>query len=139
MSVPADCPGCFDGHHERHDPDHGIRPGLLGGTRCGCTGDCADRSRVRWERLGWLEVGNLTTANGEPPVPAVAPNSTPRGVEAGPAPPEAHRAAQVADRLRALALAEVTAARHGSRVQKAAARAAASAYRLAAEIVEEEA
>lgn len=129
MSYTSDCPGCFAGHHERHDPNHGVRPGLIGGTQCRCSGDCASRTDARW----------TMPLPGKPPVPAVAPNGPPGVPEAGSGTPEAHRAAEgVAARLRALALAEVTAARHGTRVQKTAARAAARAYRLAAEMVEEE-
>jgi hypothetical protein len=43
----------------------------------------------------------------------------------------------VADRLRSLADAEIEAAKDGTRVQKTAAKAAATAYRLAAEMIEE--
>lgn len=44
-----------------------------------------------------------------------------------------------AGRLRLLAMADEEAAKHGSRNQKAAAKAAARAYRLAADMIEEEA
>ena len=45
----------------------------------------------------------------------------------------------VADRLRTLADADLEAAKDGTRIQRAAAKAAARAYRLAADMIEEEA
>lgn len=45
----------------------------------------------------------------------------------------------VVDRLRAMAAGEMAAAKHGTRVEKAVARAVARAYREAAEMIEEEA
>lgn len=43
MSVAAPCGSCLMGDHSRHDRDHGIREGLIGGSYCACTGDCAER------------------------------------------------------------------------------------------------
>jgi hypothetical protein len=43
MSVHVDCPSCAFGKHDRHDRDWGIKPGLIGGQSCGCTGDCPER------------------------------------------------------------------------------------------------
>lgn len=45
----------------------------------------------------------------------------------------------IVDRLRAMAAGEMAAAKHGTRVEKAVARAVARAYREAAEMIEEEA
>jgi len=43
VSRIVDCPACQSGHHERHVGPWNIRPGLLGGDRCVCPGDCTDR------------------------------------------------------------------------------------------------
>jgi hypothetical protein len=40
MSILRPCPACFTGDHERHDRDHGIRSGLIGGAFCACSGEC---------------------------------------------------------------------------------------------------
>lgn len=44
MSIASDCGPCLNGDHAHHDRDHGIREGVIGGTYCACTGDCAERS-----------------------------------------------------------------------------------------------
>lgn len=49
MSYPVDCLGCTTGKHERHDPAHGITPGLIGGTSCDCSGDCIERAEAAAE------------------------------------------------------------------------------------------
>lgn len=54
MSRPADCPSCAMGSHDRHDRAHGLRPGLIGGTYCDCTGDCAERFKAKGERFAQL-------------------------------------------------------------------------------------
>ena len=46
MSVQSDCPSCANGVHDNHDVDHGITPGLIGGTYCGCIGDCPERFEI---------------------------------------------------------------------------------------------
>ncbi len=51
MSAIVDCPACSNGRHEGHDAKHGVRPGLLGGAECNCSGDCADRHDAATERL----------------------------------------------------------------------------------------
>lgn len=43
MSLPSLCFPCSVGDHDKHNRDHGIRPGLIGGTYCPCEGNCADR------------------------------------------------------------------------------------------------
>lgn len=43
MSVSTDCYGCAMGKHGNHDPEFGITPGLIGGQRCDCAGDCHER------------------------------------------------------------------------------------------------
>lgn len=47
MAVASDCGPCAWGNHTHHDRDHGTIPGLLGGTYCACTGDCATRAAER--------------------------------------------------------------------------------------------
>jgi len=44
MSVHVDRPACTSGDHDRHNPEWGIRPGLIGGQYCACSGDCAERA-----------------------------------------------------------------------------------------------
>jgi hypothetical protein len=41
VSIESRCPSCAMGKHERHDRDFGIIEGCIGGTYCGCTGNCA--------------------------------------------------------------------------------------------------
>lgn len=70
MSRAQDCSGCLWGDHERHDPQHGIVEGLLGGEYCACTGDCAERAQVRAESVSaW--VGTLLS--GTPRTVAMTP------------------------------------------------------------------
>lgn len=55
MSFAADCAGCIAGDHTTHDPEHGLVPGVIGGTRCDCSGDCSDRATERDENFArWL-------------------------------------------------------------------------------------
>lgn len=49
MSLQADCPSCVTGDHDGHDANWGITPGLIGGSYCGCEGDCAERVKAREE------------------------------------------------------------------------------------------
>lgn len=51
MSIAVDCPACMLGEHDGHDALHGIIPGLIGGSRCDCEGDCAERAKAAWERM----------------------------------------------------------------------------------------
>lgn len=51
MSFPADCLSCVAGKHEGHNSKEGTRPGLIGGTVCNCTGDCAERAAAAWESI----------------------------------------------------------------------------------------
>jgi hypothetical protein len=51
MSLTADCPGCYSGHHDRHRQDWNIRPGVLGGSSCHCKGDCDRRARERYSKF----------------------------------------------------------------------------------------
>jgi hypothetical protein len=51
VSYPSLCGGCFSGNHSDHDRDHGIQPGLIGGTYCPCEGDCGEASDNRVTRL----------------------------------------------------------------------------------------
>jgi hypothetical protein len=64
MARADDCGPCRWGNHDQHDRDHGILPGLIGGTYCACTGDCAQRAETRAADIGaWFNqhVGALTT------------------------------------------------------------------------------
>jgi hypothetical protein len=45
VSYIQDCYACLKGNHDRHDPDWGTIPGVIGGAQCACTGDCAGRAR----------------------------------------------------------------------------------------------
>jgi hypothetical protein len=45
MSFPHECPACYRGDHDRHNRGHGLTPGLIGGTYCPCTGECATEQR----------------------------------------------------------------------------------------------
>lgn len=47
MSRAQECGGCMSGNHDQHDRDHGLRVGVIGGTYCDCTGDCAARFAAR--------------------------------------------------------------------------------------------
>jgi hypothetical protein len=61
MSTTVDCPACVYGNHDEHVADWGLRPGLIGGTRCDCKGDCADRAGEAYRRMmSTIEV-NLTS------------------------------------------------------------------------------
>jgi hypothetical protein len=51
VSVVEDCHGCRYGRHDEHDPDWGACPGLSGGVRCGCVGDCKQRLRERTRQV----------------------------------------------------------------------------------------
>lgn len=51
MSSIVDCPACFSGNHEEHKGDWGIIPGVIGGTRCECKGDCAERAQRAYEKF----------------------------------------------------------------------------------------
>lgn len=64
MSLEMDCSSCMRGKHEQHNRSEGLRPGLLGGTYCGCSGDCAERFDRAAERfMGWVR----GTENFDPP------------------------------------------------------------------------
>lgn len=40
-----DCIACMHGDHDHHvEMIHAAAPGLMGGARCPCTGDCAERN-----------------------------------------------------------------------------------------------
>ena len=39
------------GEHDRHDAGWGLRPGLIGGYRCDCPGDCAEKFARMAEEL----------------------------------------------------------------------------------------
>jgi hypothetical protein len=69
MAALVDCPGCQWGEHEKHDPKHGVIPGLIGGTVCACSGDCAERfERAREEWLAkWVHPFADTSDMDEPP------------------------------------------------------------------------
>ena len=55
MSLEMDCSSCMRGKHEQHNRSEGLRPGLLGGTYCGCSGDCAERfDRAAEWFMGWV-------------------------------------------------------------------------------------
>lgn len=51
MSIRVDCPACMSGNHEGHVQDWGLRPGLIGGSYCGCRGDCKERAEQAYKRL----------------------------------------------------------------------------------------
>lgn len=51
MSALADCPGCSQGDHSQHRAGWNVRPGVLGGSSCNCSGDCAQRHDAATERL----------------------------------------------------------------------------------------
>lgn len=51
MSLANDCTPCAVGNHAQHERDHGIKPGVIGGTYCACSGDCADRARALASQL----------------------------------------------------------------------------------------
>lgn len=68
MSIHRDCGGCMAGDHERHDGRHSGPSGLIGGTYCGCTGDCAERFaafRDQFARMFPVAAASPT----EPPTP----------------------------------------------------------------------
>lgn len=73
MSFPADCPACVMGNHEGHDPKHGLREGLIGGTRCDCVGDCADRL-LAWTRAAFGAVESDQADTEEEPVTESEPD-----------------------------------------------------------------
>lgn len=54
MSIAADCPSCFHGDHSGHDAKWNVRPGLIGGSHCACSGDCRERAREAAVLLGEL-------------------------------------------------------------------------------------
>lgn len=58
MSRALDCPACMTGDHEGHNRDWNIKPGLIGGEYCDCTGDCAERSAAAFAASPF---GQLTT------------------------------------------------------------------------------
>ena len=35
----------MSGNHAQHDQDHGIIPGVIGGTYCPCKGECEEKDR----------------------------------------------------------------------------------------------
>jgi hypothetical protein len=39
------------GNHADHNPTEGLRKGLIGGTRCACTGDCKERVETAYKRM----------------------------------------------------------------------------------------
>ncbi len=48
MVLLTDCFACRAGDHSRHhEVIQDVPPGMLGGVRCACKGDCAER----WERM----------------------------------------------------------------------------------------
>lgn len=51
MSIQMLCNGCALGDHTKHDPAHGLRPGLIGGSYCACTGDCAAKFEAMAQKL----------------------------------------------------------------------------------------
>lgn len=59
MAISADCPSCQHGDHSDHDPRWGVRPGLIGGVVCGCTGDCSARAEKARRELSrkWRSAG----------------------------------------------------------------------------------
>jgi len=65
MSIASNCGSCMAGDHTRHDRDHGIREGVIGGTYCDCSGDCAERAEARGEELRAL----LTAPEATDPTP----------------------------------------------------------------------
>jgi hypothetical protein len=68
MAALRDCPGCAWGDHEKHDPQHGVIPGLIGGSVCVCSGDCPER--LEREREAWLAKWVHPFAEGECAPPA---------------------------------------------------------------------
>jgi hypothetical protein len=51
VSINRDCYACMTGKHEDHNPTEGLRKGLIGGTRCSCTGDCKERAEKAYKRF----------------------------------------------------------------------------------------
>lgn len=53
MSWRVTCPACVTGNHAEHVRDVNIRPGLIGGSWCDCTGDpeCSERAQAFAARL----------------------------------------------------------------------------------------
>lgn len=51
MSINRDCYACMTGNHEKHNATEGLRKGLIGGTRCYCTGDCKERVATAYKRM----------------------------------------------------------------------------------------
>ncbi len=49
MSIAADCPSCMTGNHGGHVRDWNIIQGIIGGSYCPCTGDCAERAAAAFE------------------------------------------------------------------------------------------
>ena len=47
MAIAKDCTACWNGNHEEHDANHGIKPGVIGGTYCDCKGECVEFARLR--------------------------------------------------------------------------------------------
>lgn len=74
MSVQGDCGGCMAGDHTQHDTNWGITPGLIGGTYCGCPGDCEERAHQRSEAIGEFfrrAIEGLRDGTVAPPAPTV--------------------------------------------------------------------
>lgn len=70
MSARLACAGCVLGNHDEHDPSWGLRPGLIGGWYCACTGDCKERFDAMAVRL-LTEFGMLPERDPEPLPPYV--------------------------------------------------------------------
>lgn len=55
MSIASTCPACMAGNHEGHDRAFGLKPGLIGGEYCACSGDCPPPMPPEMQALidGW--------------------------------------------------------------------------------------
>lgn len=62
MSLARDCSACVTGAHTRHNASEGLTEGLIGGTYCDCTGDCAERRQAEQKEFEKSPLGQMLTA-----------------------------------------------------------------------------